>query len=119
MKCFRCQAENPTQTGFCGQCGAPLAAGCPSCGANNPPDNKLPSPRQAAAGGRASEARADHVPGDGHPVLAWTDGGRAARELSLTLREAGGMPPPDPASRDSAPARSAPRACPPLRRQPT
>jgi len=41
MKCFRCQAENPTQTGFCGQCGAPLAAGCPSCGANNPPDNKF------------------------------------------------------------------------------
>jgi len=41
MKCFRCQAENPTQTGFCGQCGAPLAAGCPSCRANNPPDNKF------------------------------------------------------------------------------
>jgi class 3 adenylate cyclase/tetratricopeptide (TPR) repeat protein len=26
---------------FCGQCAAPLAAVCPSCGASNPPDNKF------------------------------------------------------------------------------
>jgi len=26
---------------FCGQCAAPLAAVCPSCGANNPPENKF------------------------------------------------------------------------------
>jgi predicted amidophosphoribosyltransferase len=41
MNCFRCQAENPTETRFCGECGAPLAAGCPSCAAHNPPDNKF------------------------------------------------------------------------------
>jgi len=26
---------------FCGQCGAPLVATCPSCGAGNPPDHKF------------------------------------------------------------------------------
>ena len=26
---------------FCGQCATPLAAVCPSCGANNPPENKF------------------------------------------------------------------------------
>src|SRR6185369_10607820 len=28
-------------TRFCGQCAAPLAAVCPSCGASNPPENKF------------------------------------------------------------------------------
>ena len=39
--CARCRAENPAGTKFCGQCGAPLAFGCPSCGATNPPGNKF------------------------------------------------------------------------------
>ena len=41
MPCARCRAENPAGTKFCGQCGAPLASGCPSCGATNPPGNKF------------------------------------------------------------------------------
>jgi len=32
---------NPSGTRFCGQCAAPLAAVCPSCGASNPPENKF------------------------------------------------------------------------------
>ena len=34
-------AENPASMKFCGQCAAPLAAACPSCGAINPPENKF------------------------------------------------------------------------------
>jgi class 3 adenylate cyclase/predicted ATPase len=41
MPCARCRAESPAGTKFCGQCGAPLASGCPSCGATNPPGNKF------------------------------------------------------------------------------
>ena len=41
MQCARCRAENPAGTKFCGQCGAPLASGCPYCGATNPPGNKF------------------------------------------------------------------------------
>jgi Double zinc ribbon len=33
MKCPRCQHENPPGMRFCGQCAAPLAAMCSSCGA--------------------------------------------------------------------------------------
>jgi class 3 adenylate cyclase/tetratricopeptide (TPR) repeat protein len=41
MKCPQCQAENPSDMRFCGQCAAPLAAVCPSCGSANPPGNKF------------------------------------------------------------------------------
>jgi class 3 adenylate cyclase/tetratricopeptide (TPR) repeat protein len=41
MRCSRCQAENPAGAKFCGQCGAPLGAGCPSCGAANPSENRF------------------------------------------------------------------------------
>ena len=39
MQCPRCQHENPTGTKFCGECAAPLASTCPSCGAANPPES--------------------------------------------------------------------------------
>ena len=41
MTCPRCQAENPPDMRFCGQCAAPLAAVCPSCGAANPAGHKF------------------------------------------------------------------------------
>ena len=33
MRCLRCQHENPPGMKFCGECAAPLASTCPSCGA--------------------------------------------------------------------------------------
>src|SRR5271169_1697503 len=39
MRCSRFHADNPAGTRFCGQCGAPLGSGCPSCGAANPAEN--------------------------------------------------------------------------------
>ena len=41
MKCLRCQYENPTGTKFCGECAAPLASTCPSCGATTTPESKF------------------------------------------------------------------------------
>jgi class 3 adenylate cyclase len=40
MKCLR-QHENPPGMKFCGECAAPLAPICPSCGAANPPENNF------------------------------------------------------------------------------
>src|SRR5580704_9759197 len=40
MRCSQCPAENPAAK-VCGQCGAPLGAGCASCGAANPPENRF------------------------------------------------------------------------------
>jgi class 3 adenylate cyclase len=39
--CPRCQADNPPDSRFCGQCAAPLAAPCRACGAPNPPGNRF------------------------------------------------------------------------------
>jgi class 3 adenylate cyclase/tetratricopeptide (TPR) repeat protein len=39
--CLGCGAENPPDKRFCGDCGAPLATGCPSCGATNPPGKRF------------------------------------------------------------------------------
>ena len=39
--CVACTAEAPDGQRFCGQCGAPLARGCPSCGSENPPGNRF------------------------------------------------------------------------------
>ena len=36
MVCLNCGTENPADKRFCGDCGAPLASGCPTCGATNP-----------------------------------------------------------------------------------
>jgi hypothetical protein len=41
MQWPRCQHENPAGQKFCGECGARLAAGCPSCGSSNPPSQKF------------------------------------------------------------------------------
>ena len=41
MRCLRCQHENDSGQKFCGECGAPLAAACPSCGASNSPEQKF------------------------------------------------------------------------------
>jgi class 3 adenylate cyclase len=41
MRCFHCGAESAAGMKFCGQCGAPLVAACPSCGASNPPEHKF------------------------------------------------------------------------------
>ena len=41
MQCVRCQQENVEGARFCGECGARLDAGCPACGAANPPVNKF------------------------------------------------------------------------------
>ena len=35
MKCPRCQHENHPAMKFCGECGARLAAVCPTCGTSN------------------------------------------------------------------------------------
>jgi len=36
MRCFRCREVNPPDARFCSDCGARLAAGCPTCGAEVP-----------------------------------------------------------------------------------
>lgn len=36
MRCPSCQADNPAQNWFCGQCGTALALHCPQCGAEVP-----------------------------------------------------------------------------------
>jgi class 3 adenylate cyclase/tetratricopeptide (TPR) repeat protein len=41
MRCSRCQAENREGRRFCGECGAPLAAVCPSCGFSNEAGEKF------------------------------------------------------------------------------
>src|ERR1700730_666156 len=41
MKCPRGQHGNPTGMKFCGECAAPLASTCSSCGAANPPESKF------------------------------------------------------------------------------
>src|SRR5215831_2860249 len=41
MQCARCRAENPAGMTFCGQCAAPLGAGCRSCGAVNPSGHRF------------------------------------------------------------------------------
>src|SRR5512139_1563234 len=38
MKCPKCQAENPENLKFCGECGAKLEKVCPKCNFSNPPD---------------------------------------------------------------------------------
>jgi class 3 adenylate cyclase/tetratricopeptide (TPR) repeat protein len=41
MQCPRFQAENPSGMRFCGQCAAPLASVCATCGTENPPVNRF------------------------------------------------------------------------------
>jgi class 3 adenylate cyclase/predicted ATPase len=41
MQCPRCQHENPSQSKFCAECGAPLAAACTRCGAPLAPAAEL------------------------------------------------------------------------------
>jgi tetratricopeptide (TPR) repeat protein len=43
MKCSKCQADNPDDVKFCGECGQPLQAEltCPSCGHKNPSSVKF------------------------------------------------------------------------------
>ena len=41
MECSRCGAANPAGNKFCGECGTPLASGCPACGTVNPADKKF------------------------------------------------------------------------------
>jgi tetratricopeptide (TPR) repeat protein/archaellum biogenesis ATPase FlaH len=41
MKCPNCEAENPDNKKFCGDCGAKLKTVCPRCGAENPPAKKF------------------------------------------------------------------------------
>ena len=36
MTCAACGSENPAGKRFCGDCGAPLGAACPSCGRREP-----------------------------------------------------------------------------------
>jgi class 3 adenylate cyclase len=35
MRCSTCDAENPSGTKYCGQCGSPFTVKCPVCGAEN------------------------------------------------------------------------------------
>jgi len=41
MKCPKCQFENPENSVFCGECGAPLEMNCPNCGSTPPPAFKF------------------------------------------------------------------------------
>jgi predicted amidophosphoribosyltransferase len=41
MICQQCSSENDPARKFCGECGAALARGCPSCGAPNPANVKF------------------------------------------------------------------------------
>src|SRR5512139_2808054 len=41
MKCPKCQAENPENLKFCGECGAKLEKVCPKCNFSNPPQFKF------------------------------------------------------------------------------
>ena len=41
MRCTNCQAENPDEKRFCGNCGEPLHNRCSLCGAKSPPANKF------------------------------------------------------------------------------
>ncbi len=52
MKCLRCQHENPPQSRFCFECGAPLAPTCSSCGAELPAGVKFCNQCRQAAGGQ-------------------------------------------------------------------
>src|SRR5262245_4640835 len=54
MQCPRCQAENPADSKFCGQCAGMLGSLCPGCSAANPPENRFcgqcAAPLRLAAG---------------------------------------------------------------------
>jgi class 3 adenylate cyclase/tetratricopeptide (TPR) repeat protein len=41
MKCPKCQSDNPTESNFCIECGAPMEAHCPKCGAITPAAGKF------------------------------------------------------------------------------
>ena len=41
MQCTACHRDNPAGMKFCGECGARLAIGCPSCGAVSAPTQKF------------------------------------------------------------------------------
>src|SRR5262249_8531483 len=41
MRCPTCGRENPPEQKFCGECGTRLSAVCPSCGSQNAPENKF------------------------------------------------------------------------------
>ena len=41
MRCTKCGTDNREGRKFCAQCGVPLKAVCPSCGAGNELDEKV------------------------------------------------------------------------------
>lgn len=41
MKCPNCGSDNPSNTKFCGECGAPLSLVCAVCGKSNPAHHKF------------------------------------------------------------------------------
>ncbi len=56
MICSSCGTENPTDKRFCGDCGAPLASGCPTCAALNPPGKRFCGDCGTALVGAAGQA---------------------------------------------------------------
>ena len=100
MPCPACQAENPAQNKFCGECGARLRLTCPGCGHPNEPTQKfcgecgtrlLPATTPAP-----TPAAAQPVPAPAQPV-----------------KEAAAIAPPpaaaSPAFRDAAPVTYTPK----------
>src|SRR5262249_36100435 len=85
MQCARCQAENPAGTKFCGECGAPLASGCPSCGASNPPGQKFCGECGSALGGSPRPAVQGTGNGNGPAWIPSAAGPVAERRLVTVL----------------------------------
>jgi class 3 adenylate cyclase/tetratricopeptide (TPR) repeat protein len=60
--CINCGTENPPGKRFCGDCGTPLATGCPTCGATNPPGKRFCGDCGTALGDAASRPSSPATP---------------------------------------------------------
>ena len=74
VACRNCSTENPAESRFCGNCGAPLAQDCSACGQENPAVNNF-----------CANCGSSLVPGDPAPDAVPTNRESAERRFISVL----------------------------------